>query len=138
MIIVKPFKAEHALSIVTDTTEDFAKAMKFHELGETALTVFWDNQIMVCGGVHVLAPRVGEIWTVPSPLVKKHYIAYHRFMLKWRDIFMKKYNLVRMQATVDVMNETAVKWIEALGFEREGRLRKCYGYGDFYLYSRVI
>ena len=46
------------------------------------------------------------------------------------------YKLQRVQATVLKENKKAIKWIEFLGFEREGLMRKYVG-GDHYLYARV-
>ena len=46
--------------------------------------------------------------------------------------------LQRIEATVDLTFPEAIRWIELLGFQREGIMRKCGPNGeDFAMYARV-
>ena len=137
MITIIPFKYEHALQIENPDSKEYHEAMKRHEQDATALTLMIGDDIIACGGVMILSEGVAEIWTLQSPLVEKHPIEFHKFMLQWRDIFQKKFNLVRMQASVQADVEKHIKWIEMLGFKREGCMRKYYGGKDYYMYARI-
>jgi hypothetical protein len=140
MITIKPFSYVHALNITGIADKNYIDTMKQHEHDATALTVFYDGEIFCCGGVMLIWEGVAEIWTVISPLVHKHPLAFHKFMVEWMDIFFRKYDLVRMQATVDAECTDHVRWIESLGFinETPNGMKKFHAGRDFYLYAKVV
>jgi hypothetical protein len=137
MITIIPFNHEHAFAIEENPTDEFRDAMYRHETDGTALTLMVGDEIMSCGGVMLLSQGVAEIWTLNGPLIKKYPIEFHKFILDCRDKFQKQFNLVRMQAPIQSDIEMNIKWIESLGFKREGLMRKYYGDKDFYMYSRI-
>lgn len=53
--------------------------------------------------------------------------------------FLRRFQeLPRIEATIDLTFPEAIRWIELLGFQREGTMRKCGPNGeDFAMYSRV-
>jgi hypothetical protein len=138
MITMEPFSYVHALNISDIKDEEFIRTMKEHEKDASAYTVYYDNEILCCGGVMMVWEGVAEIWTLESELIHKHPLAFHKFMKKWMGIFFKKHNLVRMQATVDAGYDNYIKWIESLGFVREGLMKKFHAGRDYYLFAKVV
>ena len=140
MIRMEPFSFVHALNISDYKGEDFIKTMKDHEKDASAYTVYYDNDILCCGGIMVLWEGVGEVWTVNGPLIHKHPFTFHKFMLKWMGIFFKKHNLRRLQATIDAECKDHIKWVESLGFINETPcgMKNFYGDKTFYLYARCL
>jgi hypothetical protein len=69
-----------------------------------------------------------------TSVVRPFYTATLRLL----DIFVEELNIVRLQCTVHSQNDPGLRFMEALKFQREGRL-KCYGpdQHDFFIFSRV-
>jgi hypothetical protein len=134
---LQPFKAQHAYQMVEGKiTPEFVKAMlKYEEMGNS-MTVTIDHKFLCCGGVIVEA-GTGSLWMVTSPLVNRYPVAFHRAIRKWLALFIDLYNLNRLQAYVDAQNSTYVKWIEALGFNMEGLMKKFYNGKDYFMYARL-
>lgn len=137
MITIVPFKAEHAYKIVNVVDAEFARQMEIHEKDETALTAMYGDDVFACGGVTTRWKGTGEVWTLNSPIVKDYPLLFHKLMLRWLETIRKYHGLRRIQAVVEADNDTYVKWIELLGFKREGLLRKYYDGKDFYMYAKV-
>lgn len=137
MITLMPFKAEHAYRIARIVDMEFINAMNFHESRGASLTALYDDEVFCCGGVNVLWKGVGEAWTVNGPLTVKYPVTFHKLISRWLALFTKKYDLQRLQAIVEAGNEMHVKWIESLGFEREGTLRKYHDGRDYLMYARI-
>lgn len=137
MITILPFQSVHALAIADVLDVTFIDSMKEHERRGLSFTAIYDREIMCCGGVTIMWPGVGEVWTVNGPLTRKYPIQFHKLIKRWLHLLTKKHGLHRIQAVVDATNETHVRWIEALGFSREGMMRQYYRRRDFYLYAIV-
>jgi hypothetical protein len=111
---------------------------KYHEMSGPCCTVTdLEGKIVFCGGAHHKWKGCGEIWGDFSPLARvyPHTLWMVRFML---DQLRYVYGYVRLQCSVDVQWETAVRFIEKLGFKREG-VMEAYGPGgmDHALYALV-
>jgi hypothetical protein len=138
------FKAIDFLTMEIGETEkeyrkgqDIAEWAMAHEKAGPALTFKAEDNIVFCAGVHDIWPGVGAAWSVISPRSYK----YCRMLwaMKWcvRELF-DKLSYIRIQVGVDAQNETAIRFIEHLGFVREGYMRKFGPHGeDHYLYAIV-
>ena len=98
-----------------------------------------ETTVIACGGVACAAWKgFGEFWLIPSIYVPQ----YPKTVFKAARTFIidaiEKMDLHRVQATIRATDLTAIGWIEHLGFEREGLMRK-FGPNqeDQYLYARV-
>jgi len=101
-----------------------------------AATLWHDDLIVMCGGIACGAWKgLGEIWLIPSKFVNKWPLGVFKTAKAYIDDVIDKLDLYRVQATIA---EPEVKWIEQLGFTREGLMRK-FGPNkeDKYLYARV-
>lgn len=137
MIQIIPFKAEHAYEISNNPDEVVARAMIGYEKSNMAFTAVCDEGILCCGGLVIPWQGMGSVWTVNGKLVKKYPITFHKLIRRWLECYQNTYGLNRIQALVDPMNYTNVRWIEALGFKREGIMKKYYNGKDYCLYAKV-
>lgn len=143
MIRVEAFEPEHAMGIREAVEGPFDEEQKkewcaARSLGP-AYTIFdQDGRVLVCLGVQILWGRVGECWSVFSPEARKHPKAITEVTIKYLTRIVADFNLERLQAYARTDLKPAWKWLEVLGFEREGCLRKFGRDGsDQYIYGMV-
>lgn len=92
------------------------------------------GHLIGCGGIAKEHDSCGTAWTLLTPLSGPYMTRIHRFAMKT----LARCPLVRVQAHVSPTFEPAQHWIEMLGFQLEGRLRKFTQRGrDMLLYARV-
>jgi hypothetical protein len=139
---VETFKIEHLDRIKPlggEQIKEFARA----ELGvassnKLAFTVFAGDKIISICGVILFWDGVGEAFTIMCEDIKKYGLSlYKAYKVNINTIF-KALKLRRLQATVAVELDEGVRFIERLGFKREGIMRKWTPDGkDVYMYSLV-
>jgi len=96
-----------------------------------------DGEVVASAGVMIIWDRVGEAWTVTSPLVNKYASFFHKTIKDHLDKVINQYRLERVQCFVDKENKMATKWAEKLGFEYEGEMRKFFQGKTYLRYSRI-
>lgn len=97
-----------------------------------------EGEIIACGGVvPIPGTATGEIWALTSDLVPRHALACIRVTrAALAEAFRR--GLVRLHTSILPEHRAAVRFIEALGFQREGLLRRCGHNGlDRYIYARI-
>lgn len=105
------------------------------EKGE-AYTLTIDGKVICIAGLFEMWPGVAEVWTLMSDEAHRYGIAITRFIKKLIAEHTGDYH--RVQCTVAEDYEISHKWLNVLGFEREGLLRKFARTGDsYYMYARV-
>ncbi len=104
-----------------------------------AITLLNDSfEVIACAGVLIPWEGFGEFWMIPGVLVPK----YKKSVWKEAKLFIKdsreRFNLRRIQATIRENDQRAIRWIERLGFQKEGLLR-CFGMDgeNHFMYARV-
>lgn len=104
-----------------------------------AYTVLMDGRIVCCGGVSVIWQGFGEAWTRVDVRAKEHprtVLKIHRMAL---DRIIAAHRFHRVQALALASWRTSWRFLEILGFDREGVLSKMGPNGeDFYLYAKVM
>lgn len=136
---VEAFEPKHVLMIEHPMEGEFDAAMwgEFRAAGP-ALTIMADGRVVACLGVQVLGGRIGECWAVFSPEASGHILYITKVIMRHLARAVRDFNLQRLQAFARVDLETAWRYLEVLGFEREGCLRKFGRDGsDQYIYSMV-
>jgi len=100
--------------------------------------VMEDNGGLLCAfGAAFLWSGVCEVYF--NLIEKRHIISQLRTVKRFLDEQGKKYNVRRFHATVKCDFDIGKKFIEFLGFQCEGKLRKYNPDGsDAYLYSRIV
>jgi hypothetical protein len=102
-------------------------------------TGFWNGQGMACVGLVILWPHVAEGWAYTSDLVRQHPCAFHRAVCHKLRYVMQKYELNRLQLSIQRSNTVSRMWAYRLGFRSEGKMRKFGPEGEDYVrYSLVI
>ena len=104
----------------------------------TALTD--DGEIAGCAGIMIMWPGVGEAWILFNhELAKKHKKDAYEIVLRHLLVIIEEKKLHRVQAHCNTNLPHAVKYLEGLGFKREGTMGKYDEEGnDHYLYAMVI
>ena len=121
-----------------DCQENVRERIANYAANGPAYTVLIDNEVMACGGVYIHWQGVGEAWVLTSPLVEKHMVSFHKAVKTKLQEIARDHNLHRIQCVVNQIYRRSQKWVERLGFEREGLL-KYYGPDrtSYYMYART-
>ena len=145
--IVK-LKKEHAFEIVERNRKegliigssgiDLEKAGEMWENGGPSYTLVIDGQIVCCAGVVLMEWGRGEAWTLVSSLFYKYPKTSFKAIKTKLDEIAKEKNLRRVQSLINSNSEWGERWMEHLGFRKEGMLR-AYGPNgeDFIMFSRI-
>lgn len=111
---------------------------KYHEAAGPAVTAEnTEGEIVFCCGVHFRWGGLGELWATYSPIAARYplVLRYTRGLI---GVLFREHGYRRLQAAVDPRFEAAVRFIEHLGFEREGLMHSYSPNGDDYaLYALV-
>ena len=134
MLKLRPFKIDDVLQVQLD-----------YELGREgrcnlvehpnidAFTLEDDEEILAVGGAHILWPGVAEAWVLVSPSGKKHGRLFARYAKRRFEGMLKENDIKRMQATIHATDESGMRFVEWLGFEKEGLMRKYGLQGEDYV-----
>lgn len=140
---IEQFKVDHLLSLDEKTRlrlglvpEWVEKAYAYEKSGP-CYTGFVDGEVIACAGVHLLWPGCGEAWAVVTPKVYDNPLFFHRAVKNLLQHIINKHKLYRVQATVLDGFARGMKWLEVLGFECEGLMRKYLNDEDHWRYARV-
>ncbi len=103
-----------------------------------AYTIYHEEDVVACAGVTYIVSGVAEIWAITGELVAKYPKDFHKICKQIVAEALEKDNLHRLQCTAEVGYARTIKWLERLGFEREGTLRNYTPDGkDMYIYSII-
>lgn len=138
-----PFEIEHFDMMTLDekgfvSKENRAMFEAYPKIGP-AITLLNDSlEIVACAGVIMGFEGVGEFWMIPGKLVPKYPKSVWKEAKAFIDDSVERFKLCRIQATIREVDLKAIRWIERLGFEREGLMRR-YGLDrlNYFMYARV-
>ena len=139
-----PFKAAHADLFEARWPGSIEGAADPDALlaGETlgpAWTLLCDGRVIGCGGVMLLWAGVGEGWMLPGTRAQHHRFAMHRAVARMLNEVQTMKRLNRVQTVVHVHYPRSVRWLERLGFENEGLMKKFGLNGDdYWRLARVV
>jgi len=103
-----------------------------------AYTMLHGEEVIACIGVTFITSGVAEIWAITGKLVDKYPKDFHKRCQEIISEAFEKAELHRLQCTAEVDYDRTIKWLERLGFEREGTLRSYTpDKKDMYIYSIV-
>ena len=98
-----------------------------------AKTLMVDGVPVACIGLALQEWNKAEAWALFSASFKEHILTIYRMVVAGIDYALKNYGIVRIQTTIDPNWPGTVRWIESLGFEYEGTLKKFGPYHEDYL-----
>lgn len=123
--------------LVTLPTDNKINVFQIYEQYPNNFTMFYNDQVKFCGGVVDIWNGMGEMWMILNKDLdgcKFEIIRTIRYEVD--NLFDTQYH--RLQATIDCANDAAIRFVEWLGFKREGVLRKySHDRKDYYMYARV-
>lgn len=96
-----------------------------------------NGDIIACGGVLKLWKGVGEGWLLTSPLIELHRVAFGRAAVRTIERLMDDLQLERLQTMVDAEHWVSRGWLQWMGFEPEGVMKKYLGGRDFIRFAKV-
>jgi hypothetical protein len=139
---IEPFKAQHILQMqITDKNHVLYRIphlLQVYEDLKTSYTYIEGGKVFACGGVIQLWEGMGEAWFALADEMDLPVFTICKAIKEYLDgLIGAPYK--RLQATVKCSDEKAIRFIEWLGFEREGLLRS-YGVDgdDYYIYARGL
>ena len=96
-----------------------------------AFTALVDGQIAACAGI-ALFPRapVGMAWACLGPLGRQHGLFITRAVRRGLHDLIRRHGLVRVEADCIAQWPAARRWLDFLGFEDEGMMRKRGPHGE--------
>lgn len=98
-----------------------------------------DGKIIACGGIRVNEPGVGEIWGLFSDEIGKYRKALMQDAMAYMKVLINKLDLHKIIAYVRCDQTVDIKFIERIGFERDGLLKMAdWDKKDYYVYSTEI
>jgi hypothetical protein len=142
MKVVK-FHPEHLLEMQNRDFEPLMRSMEeaasqYIEIGPAVTITTDDGEIVVCGGVAVYSPGVGEAWMFSSDAILRYPLGTTKLARGVIEDAERTCNLHRVQALCVATVPMAERWLKALGFKYEGLMEK-YGVNkeDYLRYVRI-
>jgi len=143
--VLRPMKIEDVTNMKVRDVElsrvslkAFLPEMRTNMKEGPSFTLEVDGKVIWCGGIRVFWEGVGEAWCLISDEGARMPKTVFSSIKKILDFVQKDLALHRVQATARIDIPMFHKFLEHLGFEREGVLRKFLADGtDSYIYSRV-
>ena len=109
---------------------------QYQETGN-AKTAMMGGKIICCFGYVELWRGVAEMWMLTSNHIETHPVAATRGAQRHINRIATEAKLKRLQITVDVTHVVAMRWADALKFNREGVLRQYGADGaDYMMFAR--
>ncbi len=107
------------------------------KLNNFTYTLIAEKDVIAVFGLKQMWPGVAEIWALTSELVHKYPVFFHKECIKLIKTHAEVLKLHRVQCSVRADYEEGLKWIESMGFKKEGLMEK-YGPNkmNYYLFSR--
>jgi len=125
--------------VAVDAIPHYRAAAEVYEQNGGAYTLMCDQGIVAIAGVAPIMPGVGSAWMLGSALVYSYPKALYKATRAFLRAIEEDWNLHRVQASTADNDQVAEKWLQHLGFEEEGIMRR---YGpdgsDHKLYARIM
>jgi len=134
MLKVRQFKKSDVYDIHLDydfTTESRDGLCDHDNI--VAYTMVDGEEVLAVGGAHIMWFGVGELWVLVSPEAKRRAAPFARYTKGVVDSILQEHSLRRMQASIHVDDEPAIRFAEWLGLEHEGVMRKYGVQGEDYI-----
>jgi hypothetical protein len=119
------------------TKEGFDRIKSFGDTSIQAATFHYDGRILFIAGFFQLWPGVYEVWLLPSKHIGTAPRSFARLIRRYIDRIWEDFKAHRIQTT-SFHDAFHARWMEFLGFESEGVLRKfTQDQRDMVQYSRI-
>ena len=145
MLKIRAYKAEDAIELLKDPNEiglscypDMVKEerAKLYETAGPSYTVTLNGRVVGCGGICTLWQGVGEAWAIYAKGIGREHIDPQVAKDLLYDM-IDEGNFIRVQATPRADWPKGVKYVEYLGFQREGLMRSYHDKIDCIMFSII-
>ena len=104
-----------------------------------SFTAILNNKPIVSAGMKMVWGKVAEGWVIGTSEMLKHPITISKVIKKDFARIAKEQDIERIQTAVRKDFKTGIRFVEWLGFEREGLMKK-WGFdsSDQYMYARLF
>jgi len=139
MLKFKKFEKEDLDMIETNFHfPESSKAAMMKETCLSAYTAMQESRVFMIGGVYGLWDNVGEAWFMMSKYAYDMPRSAAKYSSLLLDHVQEDNDLQRIQASVHADDKQAIRYVEWLGFENEGLMKKFGPDGsDYYRFARV-
>lgn len=130
---LKPFEASHiTLSKLRAQERDFLKSLGGLDAVAAFLvriedapswSIFKNGEFISAAGVLTVYHGVGETWQLPSLMVADHMVSYCKIFRHFTSMILSDGPYRRLQTTC-VHDDLHCRWMEFIGFKKEGVLRQ--------------
>ena len=104
-----------------------------------SFTLISEGRILCVGGIFPLWPGVGQVWLIPSVHGLAKPMVFVRHIKRMLNSMQETGKYHRVQAIISTQLTRGDRWIEYLGFTKEGLLRKYTPQGtDYFMYAKVV
>lgn len=133
---VAPQPAQAELALYRDWLAD---RLDPYAIRGCAFTGLIGGRVVGCAGVRPMWAGVGEAWAVFSLEALGRPVSLFRAAARGLAAMEDRQGLRRIQATCHADHDAGARFLRALGFEREGLLRRygLRGEGNYWLYART-
>lgn len=143
--IVRPFRLSDGLIIELRELEkkDHGNISRYElskiwAASQVAGTLEVDGIVVACAGVYTDQFGQASAWVLTSNMVEEYMFTFYKYVKRLMNVPFERLSAVRMQTMVLCENEQSCRFVERLGFAKEGKMCKCLHNGlDRYIYARV-
>lgn len=139
-MIIVPFESQHLEQINLQDSQAYFGSMIEPDWGPSLMqagpcfSAIHDGAVLASSGVIKHWENRATAWALLSKDATPHFVRIHRAVSRFLDLTDFK----RVEAFVDADFEEGHRWIQMLGFEREGYMRSFSPNGnDAILYARI-
>ena len=131
---LREFDAQYFRSV-----PNFRDMLRQYQATGNAQTAMAGGKIICCFGYVKLWNQVAEMWMLTSNHIASHSVALTRGAQRHINHIASEEKLKRLQATVNTQHDLAMRWADALKFQREGVLRQYGADGaDYMMFARYF
>jgi hypothetical protein len=139
-LLIIPFKAHHLDKIKVQDTQinelNASYPYAYYLESTQSYTAVSESEIIMCGGVLPTVEGCCDLWMLFSDKKPQGKLSVYRY-LKEQLNKLQTDGYHRIQTLVDINNKKAVRFIESMGFQNEGVMRKCYRKKDYFRYAFI-
>ena len=140
-MMILPYKPEHLEELLLQPSQAYMRPFMSDKVYQNALQIegmafsaIMDGKVIACAGVLPLWENRGHAWALLNDNIKTNFVSIHRATAR----FLDTCRMNRIETHVDKDFGCALRWMEMLGFECEGTMRKYTSDGrDAYMFARV-
>ena len=128
---------EHEREILKGVGNAKARLESLMNNSKAAGTFLKDGRVITCAGFVELWPGVAELWQLPTVYITRCVVDYARTLKQYMENVVKTFHYHRLQTTCPA-DDLHDRWMQFLGFEKEGLLKKyTFSQQDYSIFGRV-